>query len=262
MLVAHGKRRSVAAENANENNQRVSSRPGKLWRSLSLADKEPRQRKAVSRKRHPGYVYSPRETQRCKRQAHRTKTIASKLNNGTSGDEQQQPSIPTAVAHGRGSPEFQHQQHPPPPPQRKEQRATSAARGSDSGEALGMPLPRPSATVTATASSRSAARPYNVHRFPGPLPPSVRGTNRENAEPTAELTAARKFKQPKTPYARTMLDNQLSPTVLDEEDDDSSTGTSTFDQAGFLETLGSADGAPGEGQLCQPASSAAGCTAV
>nr|XP_050046353.1 sex-determining region Y protein-like [Dermacentor andersoni] len=252
MLVPHEKRRSVAAENAIENNQRVSSCLGELWRSLSVADKEPYKRKAVNRKRHPGYVYSPRETQRCKRQACRTKAIASKLKHGTSGDEQQQPSISTAEAHGRGSPDFQQQQHPPPPPpppQRKEQRATTAARGSDSGDAQGMPLPRPSATVTATPSSRSAARPYNVHRFPGPLPPSVRGTNRGNAVPTAQLTAARKFKQPKTPYARTMLDNQLSPTLVDEEDDDSSTGTSTFDQAGFLETLGSADGAPGEGQL-------------
>ncbi|XP_070396667.1 transcription factor SOX-18-like [Dermacentor albipictus] len=152
MLVAHGKRQLVAAENSNENNQRVSSRPGKLWRSLSVADKEPRQRKAAA----------AAAAKRCKRQARRTKAIASKLKNCTSGDEQQQPSISTAVAHGRGSLEFQHQQHPLPPPQRKEQRATSAARGSDSGEALGMPLPRPSATVKATASSRSAARPSST----------------------------------------------------------------------------------------------------
>nr|XP_054933875.1 uncharacterized protein LOC126543267 [Dermacentor andersoni] len=259
MLVAHGKRRSVAAENPNENNQRVSSRSGKLWRSLSVADKEPRQRKAVNKKKYPGYVYSPRETHQCKRQARRTKEIAKKLVNGTSGDEQQHPSISVAVAQGRGTPQFQHQYQPPPlPPQRKEQRATSAALGNDSVAAQGMLLPRPSATVPATASARSAARPYNVHRFPGPLPPSVRETNRENAVSTALLTASRAFKEPETPNALTMLDNKLYPTVLDDEDD-SSAGTSPFDQGGIRETQGSADGAPGKGQ---PSSSAAGCTAV
>ncbi|XP_075532153.1 uncharacterized protein LOC142564831 [Dermacentor variabilis] len=266
MLVAREKRRSVAAENANENNQRVSSRPAKLWRSLSVAEKEPRQRKAaaaaaVHRRKHPGYVSNPREAKRCQRQARRTKAIASKLKNGTSADEQQGPSISVAVAQGRGTPEFQHQQHPPPPsppPQRKEQRAASAARGSDSGAAQGMPLPRPSATVSATASARSAALPCNVHRFPCPLPPSVRGTNRENAVPTAQLTAARAFKEHETPNALTTVDNQLYPTFLDDEGD-SAAGTSPFDQGGIRETQGSADGAPGPGQ---PSSSASGCTAV
>nr|XP_050046357.1 transcription factor SOX-21-like [Dermacentor andersoni] len=262
MLVAHGKRRSVAAENANENNQRVSSRPGKLWRSLSVADKEPSQRKAaaaaaVHTKQHPEYVYNPREAQRCKTQARRTKAIASKVMNGTSGDEQQQPSISTAEAHGRGSPELQQKQHPPPP-QRNERRATSAARGRYSGAGQGMPLPRLSATRTATASARSAARPYSAHRFPGPLPPSVRGANRENAVPTTQLTAARAFKQPETPYARTMLENRLYSTPLDDEGD-SAAGTSSFDQYGIRETQGSADGAPGQGQ---PSSSTAGCTAA
>ncbi|KAL1425079.1 hypothetical protein MTO96_019531 [Rhipicephalus appendiculatus] len=47
MLFAQEKRRSVAAENPSENNQRVSTRLGKLWRSLSAADKEPYQRKAA-----------------------------------------------------------------------------------------------------------------------------------------------------------------------------------------------------------------------
>nr|XP_050046352.1 sex-determining region Y protein-like [Dermacentor andersoni] len=259
-MVEHGKRRSVAAENPNENNQRVSSRPGKLWRSLSVADKEPRQRKAaaaaaVHRRKHPGYVYNPREAKRCQRQARRTKAIASKLKNGTSGDEQQQqPSISVAVAQGRGTPEFQHQQHPPP--QRKEQRATRAARGSDSAAAQGIrrslgrrPLSRP---------RRRLARPYNVHSFPGPLLSSVRGTNRENAVPTAQLTAARAFKEPETPNALTTLDNQLHPTFLDDEGD-SAACTSPFDQCGIRETQGSADGALGQGQ---PSSSAAGCTAV
>ncbi|XP_065294136.2 transcription factor SOX-18-like [Dermacentor albipictus] len=218
MLVADGKRRSVAAENPNENNQRVSSRPGKLWRSLSVADKEPRQRKAaaaaaVHRRKYPGYVYNPREAKRCKRQARRTKATARKLKNGTSRDKQKQPSISTAVAQGRGSPEFQQQQHPPPPlpPQGNQPRATSAARGSNSGAGQAMPLPRLSATRTATASARSAARPYSVHRFPGPLPPSARGANRENAVPTDQLTAARAFKQRETQNDVTTLDNQRHP---------------------------------------------------
>nr|XP_050046355.1 transcription factor SOX-9-like [Dermacentor andersoni] len=260
MLVAREKRRSVAAEN--ENNQRVSSRLGKLWRSLSVADKEPRQRKAaaaaaVHRRKHLGHVYNPREAQRCKRQVRRTKAIAIKLKNCTSGDEQEQPSISTAVAHGRGTPEFHHHQHPPPQ-QWSKRHATSAARASYSVAGQGMPLPRLSATRTATASARSAARPCDVHRFPGPLPPSVRGANRENAVPTAQATAARAFQQPETQNALTTLDNQLCPTPLDNEDD-SSAGTSSFDQGGIRDTQGFADGTPGQGQ---PSSSAAGCTAA
>ncbi|XP_070396857.1 uncharacterized protein [Dermacentor albipictus] len=258
MLVAHGKRRSVAAEN--ENNQRVSSRPGTLWRSLIVADKKLRQRKAVNKKKYPGYVYSPREAQWYKRQARRSKAIARKLVNGHSGDEQQQPSISVTVVQGRDTSEFQQQQHPPPPlpPQGNQPRATSAAWGSDSGAGQGMPLPISSATGTATASARSAARPCDVHRFPGPLPPSARGANRENAVSTAQLTAARAFKEPETPNALTTLDNQLYPTVLDGEGD-SAAGTSPFDQSAIRETQGSADGVPGQGQ---PSSSAAGCTAV
>ncbi|XP_070390653.1 uncharacterized protein [Dermacentor albipictus] len=256
MLFAREKKRSVAAEN--ENNQRVSSRPGKLWGSLSVADKEPRQRKvvaaaAVHRRKYPGYVYNPREAQRCKRQARRAKAIASKLKNGTSGDEQQQPWISTAVAQSRGTPEFQQQQHPPPPPQSKEQRATSAARGSDSGAGQRMPLGR---------------RPLSRHRLARLRVPatctgsqvlchhqSVRRTENTPCPPLTQRQLAH-FKQPETPNTLTVLDNQLYPTVLD---DDSSAGTWSFDQGGIRETQGFADGAPGQGQ---PSSSASGCTAA
>nr|XP_054921793.1 transcription factor sox-3-like [Dermacentor andersoni] len=216
MLVAHEKMRSVAAEKPNENNQRVSSHLGKLWRSLSAADKEPYQHKpsaaaAVHRRKHPDYLYNTREAQRCKMQARRAKAIASELKRGTSGNQEQQPRISTAVAQDRGSPEFLQQQHPLPPPQSNENRATSAARGSGSGISQRMPLPNPKAFVTVTASAGSAARPCNVPCFPGPLPPSVRGANRENAVPTAQLTVASALKQAKMPYARTVLDNQHPP---------------------------------------------------
>ncbi|KAH7979412.1 hypothetical protein HPB49_009356 [Dermacentor silvarum] len=219
MLFAQEERRSVAAENPNENNQCVRSRLGKLCRNLSTANKEPYQRKVVEaanvhRRNHPDYVYNPREAYRCKGHDRRTKAIASKPKRRSSGDQEQQPSISTAVAQDRRN-------------------ATPY---------------RLTAIVTATASARSDAWPYNGHRFPGPLPLSLRVANREYAAPTAQLAAARAFKQPKTPCAPTMLDNQLSPTLLDDEDDDSSVGTSSFDQGRFPETLGSADGAPGDGQ--------------
>ncbi|XP_070386374.1 uncharacterized protein [Dermacentor albipictus] len=198
MLSAHGKRRSVAAENPNENNQRMSIRLMRGGRSCR-------------RPQHADCVYNTREGQRCQGQER-----SSELTNGTCRDQEQQPSISMAMAQDRGTPEFQQQQHPPPPPQRSERRATSAAQGSDLGVGQGMPLPRPSATVTATASAGSSARPYNMQRFPGLLPTSQSGGNRENSVPTTQLMAVRAFKQPKTPYALTMLDNQLSPTLLDD----------------------------------------------
>ncbi|KAH7979865.1 hypothetical protein HPB49_011663 [Dermacentor silvarum] len=223
----------------------------KLWRSLSAAVKEPYQRKAaeaaiVHRRNHPEYVYNPREAHRRKGQERRAKAVVSKPKNGSSGDQEQQPSIDTAMAQDRGFPEFQHP--PPPPSQKNERRGTSAARGSGSGAAQRMPLPRPTATVTATASALSDARPNNVHRFNAPLQPSLHWVNRENALPTTLLTAARVFKQAKTSYARIMHHNQVSSTLLNDEDDDSTAGTSSFDQSGFLGSLGSAGGAPGEDQ--------------
>nr|XP_050046321.2 transcription factor SOX-6-like [Dermacentor andersoni] len=158
MLVAHEKMRSVAAEKPNEDNQRVSSHLGMLWRSLSAADKEPYQHKpsaaaAVPRRKQPGYANNPREAQRCKRQERMTKAISRKLNDGICRDQEQQPSISVAVAEYRGTPDFQQQQHPPPPPKRNEHCATSAAWDSDSGAGQGMLLPRPPATVAATASA-------------------------------------------------------------------------------------------------------------
>ncbi|XP_070390702.1 uncharacterized protein [Dermacentor albipictus] len=177
MPSAHGTRRSVAAENPNQNNQRVSSRLAKLWRPLNAADKELYQRKAsaaaaVPRRKHPGYVLNPREAQRCKLPERSKKAIACKLKNDISRDQEQQPSISVAVAEYRGTPDFQQQQHSPAPSKGDEHRETSAVRGSDSGAGQGMSLPGPSATFAATASARSAARPYSVHWFPGTLPPT------------------------------------------------------------------------------------------
>ncbi|XP_070377139.1 uncharacterized protein [Dermacentor albipictus] len=189
MLVAHGKRQSVAAENPNENNQCVSSRLGKLWRSLSVADKQPYQRKAaaaaaVHRRKHPDYVYNPREAQWCKMQARRAKAMTSKLKNAPSGDQEQQPSIFIALAQDRGTPKFQQQRNPPPPPQRNGRRATRATRGSASGSAKGMTRPRQLATVVATVSTRTASRRYKVHLFFGHLKPSQMEANSGNGVPT------------------------------------------------------------------------------
>ncbi|KAH7979864.1 hypothetical protein HPB49_011662 [Dermacentor silvarum] len=125
---------------------------GELWRSLSAAVKEPYQRKAaeaaiVHRRNHPDYVYNPREAHQHKGQERRAKAVVSKPKNGLSGDQEQQPSISTAVAQDRGFQEFQ---HPPPPSQRNECRGTSAACGGASGALVrecrclgGRPLSRP-----------------------------------------------------------------------------------------------------------------------
>ncbi|XP_049268806.1 sex-determining region Y protein-like [Rhipicephalus sanguineus] len=62
---AQEKRRSVASEKLNEDNQRVSSRLGELWRSLSTVDRGPHQRNeadsaAVHRRRYSDYVFTQR----------------------------------------------------------------------------------------------------------------------------------------------------------------------------------------------------------
>ncbi|XP_075739400.1 sex-determining region Y protein-like [Rhipicephalus microplus] len=61
MLFAMENRRSVAAENPNEDNRRVSTRLGKFWRSLSAAAKESYRRKAavaaaIHRIKYPGII--------------------------------------------------------------------------------------------------------------------------------------------------------------------------------------------------------------
>ncbi|XP_075551716.1 uncharacterized protein LOC142585092 isoform X1 [Dermacentor variabilis] len=195
MLFAQERRRSVAAENPNENNQRVSSRLGKLWRSLSAAEKEPYLRKAaeaaaVHRRKYPGYVYNPREARRRKEQERRAKAVASKMDG--SGDHE--PSASTAATQDRSSPDFQQLPHSLPPPQRNRRRAASAARSSGAGQATPT---RPTATVSATAAARSAAQPYSVHRFSGPLAPSLRGAPvRGGTASAAQSAAAHPFSQP------------------------------------------------------------------
>ncbi|XP_037560340.1 sex-determining region Y protein [Dermacentor silvarum] len=103
------RRRSVAVRNPKETNQRVSSRPGKLWRSLSATSKEPYQRKAaeaaaVHRRKYPDYVYNARGARRRKEQQHRVKEVAGKLRNDGSGDQEQQPS--TSTVQGQGASQF------------------------------------------------------------------------------------------------------------------------------------------------------------
>uniref|UniRef100_A0A131YXL9 Transcription factor SOX1/3/14/21 (SOX group B) n=1 Tax=Rhipicephalus appendiculatus TaxID=34631 RepID=A0A131YXL9_RHIAP len=208
MLFAQEKRRSVAAENPSENNQRVSTRLGKLWRSLSAADKEPYQRKAaeaaaVHRRRFPDYVYNPREARRRKEQERRAKAIAGKVKEDTSGDQElEAPS--TSASLGPSTPEFQHLPHPPqsppPLPHRHRRRATGATRASAQADGQTTPTGRPTAAVPATASARTAARPYNIQRLHSVLPPSLRGVTRAGT-----VTST----QPPLTYPR----NQLSPLV-------------------------------------------------
>lgn len=186
----------MAAENPNENNQRVSSRLGKLWRSLSAADKEPYQRKAaeaaaVHRRKYPDYVYNPREARQRKEQERRAKAFAS-MTDG-SGDQEQQPSTSTAATQGRSSPEYQELPHSLPLPQRNRRRATSAVGSSGAGRATPT---RPTATVSATAWARSAAHPYNVHRFPGLRAPSLRGAIAATTASIAQSAAVHPFSQP------------------------------------------------------------------
>ncbi|KAH7979306.1 hypothetical protein HPB49_009007 [Dermacentor silvarum] len=200
MLFAQEKRRWVAAENANENNQRVSSRLGKLWRTLGAADKGPYQRKAaeaaaVHRRKYLDYLYNPPKARRRKEPERSTKKFAGKTKNDSSGNQEQQPSPSTAATHGRSTPEFQQQ--------RDRSGAIAAAAKEQTLSFLGWHLGHRSentgpytqvTTVPAPASDHSAAWPYNVHRFHGPLPPSPRRANRGSA---AKFEAARAFGQSK-----------------------------------------------------------------
>ncbi|KAH7984206.1 hypothetical protein HPB52_018000 [Rhipicephalus sanguineus] len=67
MIFLQEKRRPVAAENPNENNHRVSSRLGRLCRTLSAAVEGPCQRKVAEseegghRRKHPDCISNPRE---------------------------------------------------------------------------------------------------------------------------------------------------------------------------------------------------------
>ncbi|KAH7979519.1 hypothetical protein HPB49_009716 [Dermacentor silvarum] len=158
MPFAQEKMRSVAAMNAKEHNQRVSSRLAKLWRPLRAADKEPLQRKvavvvAVQGRKYPDYIHHPHEAHRRKEQERITKQVTGKLKNDSSWDKEQQPATCTVVARGRGCPKFQQQLHSPPlpPTPRSTHSATiSAARVSASGAGQGTAACMPRATVPAT----------------------------------------------------------------------------------------------------------------
>ncbi|KAH7979863.1 hypothetical protein HPB49_011661 [Dermacentor silvarum] len=175
MLFAEEKRRSVADENPNENNQRVSSRLRKLWRSLSGGVKEPYQRKVaeaaiVHRRNHPDYVYNPREAHRHKAQERRARRLLASPRMAVPGT-----------------------------------RSSSRA----------FPQPWPKIEVSRSSSI------HHHHRR--------KGTNAVG--PALPVAAVR-----------------VSSTLLNDEDDDSTAGTSSFYQSGFLGSLGSAGGAPGEDQ--------------
>ncbi|KAH7980110.1 hypothetical protein HPB49_013080 [Dermacentor silvarum] len=158
MPFAQEKRRSVAAMNANENNQRISSRLAKLRLPLRAADKEPLQRKvaeavAVHRRKYPDYAHHPREARRRKEQERIAKQVTSKLNNDRSWVKEQQPLTSLVTAQGPGSPKFQQQLHPPPlpPTPRSTHGAISgAARVSTLGSCQGTVACMPTATVPAT----------------------------------------------------------------------------------------------------------------
>ncbi|XP_037560211.1 trichohyalin-like [Dermacentor silvarum] len=119
----------LAATKSTDENKRVSSRLGKLWRSLSTTDKEPYQRKAAEaaalhRKKYPDDVYYAREARRRKQEEHRAKDVTGKFEKDSSGDQEQQPNTSPAAAQGRVTMVFQQQYHPPST-QRNKCRATN-----------------------------------------------------------------------------------------------------------------------------------------
>ncbi|KAH8022088.1 hypothetical protein HPB51_021811 [Rhipicephalus microplus] len=210
MLFAQEKRRSVAAENPNENNQHVSTRLGKLWRSLSAADREPYQRKAaeaaaIHRRKYPDYVYNPREARRLKEmQARIVKSIAGKLKESPSADPAELEASSTSASQRPSTPEFQQlpppPQSPPPLPHRLRRRE-SATRASTLPDGLTTPTGRPTAAMAATASARLAAWPYCVSSF-------VRRIQTALPRPLRRFGAATSH-QPPTTYPL----NQLNPLV-------------------------------------------------
>ncbi|XP_037560202.1 sex-determining region Y protein [Dermacentor silvarum] len=152
----------AAAENTDEN-QRVSSRLGKLWRSLSTPNKEPYQRKAaeaaaVHRRKYADFVYNARETRRRKQQEHSAKEVSGELDNDSSGNHEQQPSTYMAAAQGRYTTLFQ-QQHHPPSTQRNICHVTNQRVSSRLGK-LWRPL---SATSKARYTSASLRMPGREH---------------------------------------------------------------------------------------------------
>ncbi|KAH7983763.1 hypothetical protein HPB52_014122 [Rhipicephalus sanguineus] len=92
MPFAQEKRRLVAAEKLNENNQRVSSRLGKMRHSLSSSDKQAYQRKAaeagaVHRRRYPDYVFD-------QGRAHQRKEQECMRGSSTKGESSRSPEVP------------------------------------------------------------------------------------------------------------------------------------------------------------------------
>ncbi|KAH7979307.1 hypothetical protein HPB49_009008 [Dermacentor silvarum] len=251
MLFAQEKRRWLAAENANENNQRVSSHLGKLWRTLGATDKEPYQRKAaeaatVHQRKYLDYMYNARKARWRKEQERSTKKIAGKLNNDSSGNQEQQSSPSTAATHGRGTPECQQQQQDLPlsrPPQMKKRCATSAAWGGACSTGQKTPL-----SISRPPLSRPQRR---ITRLRGPTACTSSAVLCHRHCVGRTGAAWRNLKQLAHSASPMNAINQLSPALLDEDEyNDSSVDSTSFDRAGgFLDTLGSADDAAGQSQL-------------
>ncbi|XP_075739393.1 uncharacterized protein LOC142784778 [Rhipicephalus microplus] len=173
MLFAMENRRSVAAENPNEDNQRVSTRLGKFWRSLSAAAKESYRRKAavaaaIHRIKYPGYVYNPREAHRRKEQARIAKAIASKVKQEPS-DDQELEAQSTSASLGPSTPALQNpprlSQSPPPLPLQLRRWATTATLASTQADARTTPTGRSTAAAPSTASAGPVARPYSPYLY-------------------------------------------------------------------------------------------------
>ncbi|XP_037506414.1 transcription factor SOX-18-like [Rhipicephalus sanguineus] len=148
MPFAQEKRRSVAAEKLNEDNQRVSSRLGKLWRSFCAIDKGPYQRNeaeaaAAQRRRYPYYVFDQRGAHKRGEHGHRISPGMSLP--GSVPDVQLKRSSSSALprAPSRAEADRSCSIHPPlsPPPQRCNCRATSATLDRVSGADQWTPYP-------------------------------------------------------------------------------------------------------------------------
>ncbi|KAG0429825.1 hypothetical protein HPB47_023253 [Ixodes persulcatus] len=84
MLFAQEQRRKVAAQHPQENNKRVSTLLGQLWRDLPKDQMELYHQRANDvasehRQRYPDYVYNPREARQRKAEERRAKQLALEL---------------------------------------------------------------------------------------------------------------------------------------------------------------------------------------
>ncbi|KAL3231856.1 hypothetical protein MRX96_048448 [Rhipicephalus microplus] len=153
-----------------EDNQCVSTRLGKLWRSLSAAAKESYRRKvaiaaAIHRIKYPGYVYNPREAHQRKEQEHIAKAIVSKVKQEPSEDQELEAQS-TSASLGPSAAVLQPLPRPPqspsPLPLRLRRWATTATLASTQADGRATQTGRSTAAAPSTPSARPVARPYCV----------------------------------------------------------------------------------------------------